>query len=262
MGIQVDTPDQWKASDLFGGYIRQNKRVYRGVLRDREGRLVWICDHAHSRPEYNARWQHDPDLVWEYSALNCGREAYFQWRLSRVSGLFGLVEEDLSSGKYPRDDMKEAYIGSVRYLGRVWLSEDGHRMLSIRRPDRDDHDHQGSFYLDSPKNTVRWPVLSKRALERWLVAAYWLNQETWGVTFRNPTRPVQTTFDPALAERYKPKRTNFLPKTKPDEPFIKTIRESGKRQYAVCYGDGTIATTLPHRGQAAKELHRLKESSK
>lgn len=261
MGYMVDNPSHWTPERTQAGYVQVNKRVFKGVVRDlRDGKILWRCDHVHSRPEYNARWQFDPVMVWEYSALNCGQEAELQWRLRNVSGQIGLVGLDLTGFVNPRDDVKDAHVGSVLYTGRVWLSEDGNRILSVRR--QGDNDQQGNFYLDAPKNNIAWPILTPRSLDRWLVAARLLSQEVWGVTFRHPERPIKRDFEPKLAESVKPKRPKQAPKTAPDEPFIKTLREDGKRQYAVCYGDGTIAVTKPHRGQAAKELHRLKESSR
>ena len=241
--------------NVVGGFTRLNKKVWKGVLRDAQtNAIVWQCRHVHSRPEYNARSTFDHD-IWEYSALNCGKEAEYQSRRGEEPvGLIGAVNRT-DNGTH-RDDTKLVDVQIHRFRGRVSLREDGYRVLDIESLGLEGL--QGQIILETKKDDRGHPRASPEQLARWLMAAVLLEGDVWGLTFRDPRRRASVDqIDREAIKRYLPKRK----KRKPTDPFIRTVRDEGRRRYEVVGPEGEVLHTVAHRGQARKLLDQIGEAS-
>ena len=268
MGFLVD--EEWVSSIdrkiIKSGYVQKNKRVYKGVIRYKDD-IIWECDHAHSRPEYNSR-HYKTNLVWEYAALQCGKTAANQLRLwvggqlrhpdesSRVRGEHGLIAYE--NVPYSRQDEKSVEVGDAQYRGRLTLREDGYRILEVTQNPVEVGDLfiTGGIFLDAQKDTSLHPKITGTQLTRWLTAAAYLHADVWGLTFRNPQQRISVEVpDPEIAKAYLPKSTDL------SDPHVRTVREGGKRKYQVIDRKGKVIETYPHRGRAVKHLESLEQEA-
>lgn len=263
MGVLVAAAWRWEPHEVEGGYLQVTKNVWQGVVRDKADRTyLWQCDHVHSRPEYNARYRHDPTQVWEYSALNCGLAAQWQWsRFHRkhetgfVIGRIGLRESTRVSVDR-RDDTGFAVVANSRFKGRVFLRLDGRRLLEVARAQGNDYTDIGHVLPDAPKSeTGLRPSLPSPQMVTWLTAASLMCQSLWGLSFRRPgTASSVDAPKPEWARDFVP-----ISEQRITGPHIKAVRRDGRRQYAVLDGKGREVDVKPHRGQAHKEAEKLRK---
>lgn len=250
--------------ELEGGFLQvANGKVYKGTVREKDSKKVhWTCRHVHSRPEYNARWQQDESVVWEASALNCGRKAREQWPSS--AGFIGMVgEKNLDIDM--RDDTRYSYVGTESFLGRVWLSSQGKRLLRVSHTTRP---YAAIVSLDKPgPGGVIVPNVMGRDLEVWATAAWLLRGAVWGVVFQDPhvRLDVDDTFDLALREtlgadylKNRDTRRTTKPVVEKVEPHISISRSNGRRVYEVIGADGEVIETFVHRGLAVEKLEEVR----
>lgn len=172
-------------TELEGGFIHIRAKVYRGTIRRRDNhRIVWTCKHNHYRPEYNARYTHDTNKVWETSGLNCGRAAYRQLLAGeKTTGDPGMVgDPDLPLAM--RDDFRIARVMGEDYSGRVRLHESGQRILTVSHSAST---LTGTVNLDvPPSKAVRVNSVNTEMVRRWATAAWLLKGAVWGVVFQDP----------------------------------------------------------------------------
>lgn len=263
----ADKPEDLPSA-VRGGFLTvKDGKVWRGAVRDpRTSQIYWLCEHPHSRPEYNARYRYDVESadvkrranprIWEYSALNCGREAEEHWyrRVStpgRVVGKWGLIQEiKPDDPNLPRDDYKLARLGGVGYHGRISLDWDGKRVLRVAH---DSGNPTGWIDLNDLKNPTGWPdERNSLILKRWLTACGLLLNSAWGLTFHRPWSPVMGKgIDPELIER-------LIPADHPLKQQGAHIRPNrSKRTFEVVDRKGKVLMSVKHRGRAVKELEKV-----
>lgn len=277
-----------KRDELEGGFLQvANGKVYKGTVRERESKKVhWTCNHIHSRPEYNARWQHDDEMVWEYSALNCGRIAHGQW--PQPKGNIGLVGSDDISFTF-RDDVRFAHVDNDDYVGRIALSNQGERILRVSHEVQPITgvvlcDHPGPGGVNPPR------AISDTDLEKWATAAWLLRGGVWGVVFQDPNvdmdaeEPLDIALIEILGADYLKNRDRRIvvdekdtwfseasgtgisrkgasPKPefkKNTKPHIRIGRRDGRRIFEVVGEDGDVVDEFVHRGLAVEALKKVK----
>lgn len=247
------------ASEVKGGFLTiVDKKVWQGVIRLKtDNKVLWRCDHLHSRPEYNARYRPNPNRVWEYSALNCGRKAADQWNPAvpdQVVGVTGLVGTSFMESYLVRDDAKMAAVGDQTFKGWVRLRSDGDRELMVWLVSPPVNHEEGMIFPDRPRDNSHWPSISDIELMRWLTAAGLLLSHVWGLTFHNPYATIRV--DGVIAEevlRLTPKE----PRVRRSRAHVRPIRKDGKRLFEVVNHSGKVVLVVPHRGTALKELGKL-----
>lgn len=266
MGVLVAAAWRWEPHEIEGGYLQVTKNVWRGVVRDKtEGTFLWQCDHVHSRPEYNARYRNDPSQIWEYSALNCGIVAQWQWRrfhrLKDDTGLVGNIglRENSDIPVNRRDDTGFAVVARTHYKGRVFLRLDGRRLLEVARDQENAYTDIGHVLPDAPKSEASLrPSLDSPQMVSWLTAASLLCQNLWGLSFRRPgSMSSVDNPQPEWARAFVPINEQRI-----IGPHIKAVRRDGRRQYAVIDGEGNEVDVKPHRGQAHKETEKLQKQGR
>lgn len=270
-----DTP----AGELEGGFVQvREAKAWRGTVRRRDDKsILWICNHIHSRPEYNARWTEDPDQAWEVSALNCGRLSHSEW--PKPKGTIGLLgRRDIPFEQ--RDDSRRAMVDGTEYIGTVMLTNAGRRILKVTAPAAG----YGVVHLDAtPPRGVTRPALTSDALEEWATAAWLLRGGVWGVTFQDSRldMTMDRIYPRAVTEilgkdyeEHKPKGTKIpAPKITAEEvaeeyekepepkedvtPHIQIGRKRGRRTFQVIGRDGSIVEEFFHRGRAAQALEEV-----
>ena len=257
-----------------GGFVQVKTtgrhNVYKGTIRHREThQIIWKCNHIHSRPEYNSRSQDGPG-IWEYSALNCGRVAYRQdARDQTPEGAFGLVGSSYL-GEEAREDTKFVSVGEMEFVGQVWLTENGDRILKVWM--REGPAVKGTVFMDQPKRTVLPDAVSTAVLNTWVTAAWLLKGSVWGLTFQDHYVPVRVTGNQEEALREilgplglydAPKRAPIKTKEEPEpqskvKPRLRIARdEDDRRVFEVLNEFEEVIKTSPHRGVAAQALKEL-----
>jgi hypothetical protein len=253
--------------ELEGGFVHVKRRLWRGTIRRRDDkRILWRCRHLHSRPEYNARFQEDTSddssprwLVWETSALNCGREAYLQLQQegAKVTGDFGIIGDP----NYPeedREDVRWCRVEGKPYKGRVGITDDGERRVVV-----EGEGAVGSLYLDTTfKAGLRLPpTANEKVIARWCTATWLLATSVWGLSFQDRRTPLASDkvlphvldlFFPEGPEK-KPKKETVTITT----PHIETRIEANQRLYDVVDGKGKILGTYRQRGKASLKLKEV-----
>jgi hypothetical protein len=266
MGFTSDEAKKTRNQNVKGGLIcLVDKKVWQGVVRHKESnKILWTCDHVHSTPEYNTRSRDDYRMVWEYSALNCGRYAAEQWvhvlpnDPDRLVGAYGQINAVFYSGT-SRDDYRMVQIGETFYEGWIRLQTSGDRLLWVRKAgSANDAAWPGAIFPDRPTDNSKWPDMDIARLNLWLTAAGMLLSKVWGLSFQGSKTIWQVPgVIPEQVLRLTPKQ-RVRSRT---SAHIRPVRKDGKRLFEVIDHKGNVVMAVPHRGKAAKELKKLEGST-
>lgn len=232
-----------KMAEIVGGYLKVKKKLWRGVLRNKEtNQIVWTCLHNHSRPEFNSRYEKpsESDLVdtqdsaelsaqwrqsvdwfwgvWETSALNCGRAAYQQYINDQACvGDIGDIGSDWIPEEI-RPDTRYVFVGDTDFIGVLRLNDNGHRVIELSNAswsDRSTKDPVAALNIDvaTKKGITLPPSLDSEMLGKVVTALWYLKGTVFGVTFQDHTYRISVE-DPdhrAIEELIVDKRSKQTP---------------------------------------------------
>jgi hypothetical protein len=236
---------------------------------------AWECDHLHFRRIRNITASGGE--VWEYSARHCAEIAMMQLdptvAQKEPEGKIGNVGRPLQTLNSPtnqnvhfvlRQDVKEVRSNGHTYYGHIRLNDIGHRELLVYyQPNRENNnvsdwlERTGSVLIDKPKRQRGRPAYQDPTMEDlWLTMVGRLHSDIKGVVFRNPHVFIEVnTPDIELTDYYLPKRKQHGESQ--GGMFVRTLRDEGKRYFAIVDKDNNVLDIKTHRGQAKRRLDEL-----